>query len=76
MSVEDYLQSVLGHYQEIYLQPDGSLVLLRTNGTRKCAVVAPVVVDGILSYKLITAYPLPRKPDYRKRRAVRLVVRR
>jgi hypothetical protein len=76
MSVEDYLQSALGHYQEIYLQSDGSLVLLRTNETRKCAVVAPIVVNGILIYKLITAYPLPRKPDYSRRRAVRLAFKK
>jgi hypothetical protein len=75
MSVEEYLQSALRHYQEIYLQPDGSLVLLRTNGTRKCAVVAPITIDGILSYKLITAYPLPRKPNYSRRRTVRLTLK-
>ncbi len=75
MSVEEYLQSALRRYQEMYLQPDGSIVLLRTNGTRKCAVVAPIIIDGVLSYKLITAYPLPRKPDYARRRAVRLTLK-
>lgn len=72
MSLEEYLQSALRHYQEIYLQSDGSLVLLRSNGIRKCAVVAPVSLGGVLVYKLITAYPLPRKPDYERRNAAKL----
>jgi hypothetical protein len=74
-SVGDYLQNVLRHYQEVYRQSDGSLVLLRTNGMRKCAVVAPIIIDGVLVYKLITAYPLPRKPDFAKRRTVRLTLK-
>jgi hypothetical protein len=72
MSAGDYILNIFRHFQEIYRQADGSLVLLRTNGVRKCAVVAPLLVGGVLVYKLITAYPLPRKPDYGRRGAVRL----
>jgi hypothetical protein len=56
----------------VYRQPDGSLWLIRTNGVTKCAVVAPVILDGVPAYKLITAYPLPREPNFAKRGAVRL----
>jgi hypothetical protein len=73
MSVEDYICNVLRHFQTIYLQEDGSLLLIRTNGIRKCAVVVPILLDGIPAYKLITAYPLPREPPYAKRKAVRLI---
>ena len=72
LSLESYLQNVLRHFQRIYLQTDGSLWLFRTNGTTKCAVVAPAIIDGVLIYKLITAYPIPREPDFARRGAVRL----
>jgi hypothetical protein len=72
LSIWAYLRDVLRHFQRVYRQPDGSLWLLRTNGVTKCAVVAPIILDGIPAYKLITAYPLPREPNFTKRGAVRL----
>ena len=72
LSTGAYLRDVLRHFQRVYRQPDGSLWLLRTNGITKCAVVAPVILDGIPAYKLITAYPLPREPNFTRRGAIRL----
>ena len=70
--IEAYLQNVLRHFQRIYRQRDGSLWLFRTNGMTKCAVVAPVELNGSLVYKLVTAYPIPKEPDFARRGAVKL----
>ena len=75
LTPETYLQNVLRDFQRMYLQADGSLWLLRTNGTTKCAVVAPLILDGTQVYKLITAYPLTREPNFARRGAIRLTVR-
>lgn len=72
LSIEAYLQNVLRHFQRIYRQQDGSLWLFRTNGITKCAVVAPIQISGRLLYKLITAYPIPREPNFARRDATRL----
>jgi hypothetical protein len=72
LTIGAYVRDVLRHFQRVYRQPDGSLWLIRTNGVTKCAVVAPVILDGVPAYKLITAYPLPREPNFAKRGAVRL----
>lgn len=62
LSLEDYLRDVSRHFQRAYLQDDGSIWIFRRNGVTKCAVVAPLTLRGILHYKLITAYPIPREP--------------
>jgi hypothetical protein len=74
MSVEAYLRDVLRRFQRVYLQADGSLWVLRTNGTTKCAVVAPVTIDGVLAYRLITAHPISREPNFARRGAIRLIL--
>lgn len=72
--MEAYLRDVLRCFQRIYLQADGSLWLFRTNGTAKCAIVAPVMIDGVLVYRLITAYPISREPNFARRGAVRVTL--
>ena len=73
MSVEAYLCDVLRHYQAVYLQPDGSLWIFRHNGMTKCAVVSPLLLGDELVYELITAYPIGRLPNFRRRGVVRLI---
>jgi len=73
LSVDAYLRNVLRHFQRVYLQSDGSLWLFRTNGTTRCAVVAPDIIDRIFVYRLITAYPIQREPNFTRRRAIRLI---
>ncbi len=69
MDLKIWICNVLRSRQRIFRQRDGSLWLIRENGTRKCAVVQLACLDGIDLYKLITAYPLPREPDFIKRGA-------
>jgi len=72
MNVDQYLCDVLRHFQRIYLQRDGSLWLFRRNGITKCAVLAPCVISGEKLYRLITAYPIARLPNFQRRGAVEL----
>jgi hypothetical protein len=71
-TIDAYLCDVLRRYQKVFLQPDGSLWVFRSNGITKCAVVSPIHIGGKTLYKLITAYPIARLPDLRKRGIVEL----
>ena len=68
----DYVWDVLNRFQRIYRERDGSLWLIRENGCRKCAVVRLAQRPSRAVYELITAYPLPRLPDFAPQGAVRL----
>jgi len=42
-------------------------MLVKQNGIAKCVVVSEASSDGKGFYKIITAYPLPRIPNFAKR---------
>lgn len=69
LSVLDYLVKVTGSYHRIYVQRDGSLWLIKFNGVVKSAVVVQHTwLDGPC-YKVVTAYPLVRLPNFGRRGA-------
>lgn len=64
-----FIFSVARSFQKIIRQRDGSLFLLKFNGVVKSAVVAEFCSGGEEYYRVITAYPLERLPDWGKRNA-------
>ncbi len=73
LSVIDYVETVARHFHHIYLQPDASLWLIKFNGVAKGAIVARH--DAYAGYRVITAYPIVRLPDF-ARRGTKLIFRR
>lgn len=64
-----YVSIVSKNYSRIYLQKDRSLFLLKFNGVVKSAVVAKFNRQNEDCYRVITAYPLERLPDFKGRGA-------
>lgn len=66
MDVIRYIALVTAHFHKIYIQPDGKLRLLKFNGIKNAIIVQHTRAD-LECYKLLTAYPLGREPNYAKR---------
>lgn len=69
LSIEDYLLDILRSYNEIYFQAsNGRYILIRDKSLISCAVVERVfTIDSSVEYALLTAYPLRKMPDVRKK---------
>lgn len=64
-----FIHAVTCNFHKVVRQRDGSLFLLKFNGAVKSAVVAEFCSDEDAYYRVITAYPLERVPDWGKRDA-------
>jgi hypothetical protein len=70
LSPEQFVYQVTSGYDEIWFQRGrGSLLLLRRT-ERRAAVLSLSFIDGI--YGVVTAFPLPRDHNPRRRREVRI----
>lgn len=67
MDVLNYVSLVAAHYHEIYMQADGNIRLLKYNGIKNAIIAQHAYIDREC-YKLITAFPLDRLPNFKKRK--------
>lgn len=74
MGVLDYISLVAAHYHEIYVQEHGNIRLLKYNGVKNAIIAQHAYID-MECYKLITAFPLDRLPNFEKRKERRIWTR-
>lgn len=66
MTPIEYVFLVTSHYNEIYLQENGALRLIKYNGIKNAIIVQHSTIFQEC-YKIITAYPLDRLPNFAKK---------
>lgn len=70
-TVEEYVYGIANAYDEIWVQRGrGSLLLKRLVGGHRVASVSLVLLEG--HYSVLTAFPVPRGWNHKRRREVRI----
>lgn len=70
LSIEDFVFDICQRYNRIILQEQKNLVLMRYGSVTRCAVVAEFIDESASFYRVVTAYPMQREPNWAKRGAL------